>query len=86
MDRNKIVLLKNKLLTGDTFTRTEVTELILDYCNNKGKDPAKTNLFIEASIQLGTITSILSQVLEDYYKQYHICEVLDKQGNVLLIY
>lgn len=86
MDKEFIVTFLNKVNKSANINIEEAVKIITDYCIDNNKKTDDINLYINAVIQSGLLSYSLHESLDYYKRKYNICEVKDKNNNILLIF
>lgn len=62
--------------------------LIRDYCLESGKDPEKTELFLNniSNIPLDIVSNLARHIVELKSPQFHLISVINRQNHVIHIY
>lgn len=62
--------------------------LIRDYCLENGKDPEKTELFLNniSDIPLDIVSELARYIIEIKSPQFHLTSVINRQNRVIHIY
>lgn len=83
MDKQTIINLSNQFYNNQI--PLNATQLVLDYCVEKGKNPNLSQSFIEMSVRLGFFQTIYQSMLEYYQRQFEVCLIKDPLGKIIKV-
>lgn len=83
MDKQTIIDLSNQFYNNQI--PPNATQLVLNYCIERGKTPNLSQAFIEMSVQLGFFPTIYQSMLEYYQRQFEVCLVKNDLGKIIKV-
>jgi hypothetical protein len=83
MDKQTTIDLSNQFYNNQI--PPNATQLVLDYCIEKGKTPNLSKAFIEMSVQLGFFLTIYQSMLEYYQRQFEVCLIKNDLGKIIKV-